>query len=699
MRNEFATGGNFVAFRLIGTESNRDAIGARVLLQGDGEPGKNIRSQSVRRGEGFLGQSSHWIHFGLGQQRDLGRLEVHWPTGKIERFLVPEAGRFYQLVEGSGEASPWNPPATTAAEHSSRAQAERGDSVDEGNSIHHLLSQPAPVPPLRYTTFTGESGDAAQGDGRPTLLNIWASTCRPCLAELSEWTQRADELTAQGLRVIALSVDGLDQPDQRDNLAAREFIQRIQFSHPAGLASARLVELLQMVNNMVYFHDHRPLPVPTSLLIDGEGRLAAIYKGPVSVDRLLQDVKILATQGEERSRQALPFPGQWIAMQGPHRIGKLAAAMWESGFGREAVELAERVTDEGYREELLKVHWANATHLRSQEGDLADAVSQLQAIVRMDPSHAEALMELGILTARRGNLPEAAELLEQAVQHFEPPDSAAHFNLGKALRELGRNAEALEQLQHSLRLNPSQPQAHELLGHLWVAKKEFEKAAGHFSAAWQLDQENNNHLLNFVSALMQTGELSRAKETLESAIEDKPSAATTRVYLAQVLMQMNQRADAMKQLEKVVELEPKASKVWYQLSQLALQQSEWAKAVSHLRQVAKLVPNDPTVESELAWILATAPVAAIRDGDQALLLAEKAAQATHRRDSRVIDVLAAAYAETGKFELAQQTQLHAIQLLKSSEGSLQPMFRSRLELYKQGQPFRLPAPPERAQDP
>ncbi len=63
---------NFIKFRLVGTKSNRDAIGARITLLPDDEPSDKqslqaIESvQSLRAGEGFLSQNSKWVHFGLG---------------------------------------------------------------------------------------------------------------------------------------------------------------------------------------------------------------------------------------------------------------------------------------------------------------------------------------------------------------------------------------------------------------------------------------------------------------------------------------------------------------------------------------------------------------------------------------------------------------------------------------------------------
>ncbi|NIP94146.1 MAG: CRTAC1 family protein, partial [Akkermansiaceae bacterium] len=69
-------GGHWVALRLEGRKCNRDAIGARAVVT---LPGGATRSKTVRAGDGFLAQSSRWLHFGLGQAESIEGLVIHWP--------------------------------------------------------------------------------------------------------------------------------------------------------------------------------------------------------------------------------------------------------------------------------------------------------------------------------------------------------------------------------------------------------------------------------------------------------------------------------------------------------------------------------------------------------------------------------------------------------------------------------------------
>ena len=109
MRNEFPTGNNFLMLRLEGNgkTTNRDAIGARVevVYENVGSKAPHPKSiKTLRAGEGFLAQSSKWIHFGLGDTDAIKMVTVRWPGGELEQFTGIAANHRYRLVQGSGVA-------------------------------------------------------------------------------------------------------------------------------------------------------------------------------------------------------------------------------------------------------------------------------------------------------------------------------------------------------------------------------------------------------------------------------------------------------------------------------------------------------------------------------------------------------------------------------------------------------------------
>ena len=94
----------------------------------------------------------------------------------------------------------------------------------------------------------------------------------------------------------------------------------------------------------------------------------------------------------------------------------------------------------------------------------------------------------------------------------------------------------------------------------------------------------------------------------------------------------------------------------------------------------------------LAWLQATCPNDKFRDGKEALENAHKASQLNGSKDWRLIGILAAAYAESGDFDKAKEWEAKAIELAATDKSATavrdRERFRSSLELYKQGKPYR-----------
>ncbi len=91
--------GNWVSLKLVGTKSNRDAIGARVTVSADG----HHQLQEVRSGGGYISQSDFRLHFGLGKAAKAETVEVKWPSGQRQVFHDVEADKFYLIEEGKDQ--------------------------------------------------------------------------------------------------------------------------------------------------------------------------------------------------------------------------------------------------------------------------------------------------------------------------------------------------------------------------------------------------------------------------------------------------------------------------------------------------------------------------------------------------------------------------------------------------------------------
>jgi hypothetical protein len=100
-RNDQLSGNKSIRIRLVGTKSNRDAIGARVrVFHGD-----ITQTRMVKGGSSYLSQSELPLTFGLAQQDKIDRLVVDWPSGGTEEHKNLNAGRAYECVERKGITS------------------------------------------------------------------------------------------------------------------------------------------------------------------------------------------------------------------------------------------------------------------------------------------------------------------------------------------------------------------------------------------------------------------------------------------------------------------------------------------------------------------------------------------------------------------------------------------------------------------
>jgi enediyne biosynthesis protein E4 len=97
-RNDQLSGNRSIRFRLVGTKSNRDAIGASVRIFSRGVS----QSRMVKSGSSYLSQSELPVTFGLEKRDRVERAVITWPSGKSEEFKNLEAGRCYECIEGKG---------------------------------------------------------------------------------------------------------------------------------------------------------------------------------------------------------------------------------------------------------------------------------------------------------------------------------------------------------------------------------------------------------------------------------------------------------------------------------------------------------------------------------------------------------------------------------------------------------------------
>jgi hypothetical protein len=97
-RNDQTSGNRSIRIRLVGTQSNRDGIGARVKAFAGGV----MQTRLVRSGSSYLSQSELPVTFGLAKRDTVERVIVDWPSGRSEEYKSLQVGKMYEITEGKG---------------------------------------------------------------------------------------------------------------------------------------------------------------------------------------------------------------------------------------------------------------------------------------------------------------------------------------------------------------------------------------------------------------------------------------------------------------------------------------------------------------------------------------------------------------------------------------------------------------------
>jgi tetratricopeptide (TPR) repeat protein len=260
------------------------------------------------------------------------------------------------------------------------------------------------------------------------------------------------------------------------------------------------------------------------------------------------------------------------------------------------------------------------------------------------------------------------------------------------------------------------------IGTMLASKQRYGAATEYFNAALQADQSNDVARTDLGQLLLALGRWREAQVQFEQGLKYHPESAAEELGLAMSLAAQGQIAPAIKYVEKARAGAPDFRDQGL-LGRLLMQQERPALAadafrhslgnmlsdpflhqglgdallllgdvpgaVAQYRLAVDLQPRSEEPLNRLARVLATSEDTACRDGAEAVRLAERAAALSRSQDFRILDTLAAAYAEAGRFREAQQVQERAIELVgPESDGDLVKALKQRRDLYRAGKPYR-----------
>ncbi len=542
LRNDSPLKNHFLAVRLVGRASNRDAIGARLELVFK-EVGQQPLIRTLRAGEGFLGQGTKWVQFGLGDQTEIDRLTVRWPGGEPEVFRSLSADRRYVVTQG-GELSEWSAPKQASPLPSAVLDAPPSTDV-----ARVRLANRVTMPALAVATFDRRKVTITRWE-QPVLVNLWASWCAPCMVELKAMSDQSAALEAAGLRVLALNVDtaGASIP----SAAAVNAVKKLPGPFVWALPLPRQLDKLQLLHDL-FLARHRKLPLPSSFLIDHEGKLAVIYKGPVHTDHLLADVAELS-QADEAAlmRRSTSLPGRWRTLRTPVDLREFGDVFRQSGFLADAERyyrdaLAVRGDD------FLAVHNLAGVLVQTKQLDEARAVYEEAA--RHRPDHAHEYCNLGMVARKLRRPDEAIRQFKKALKRA-PDHFLTHLNVAQAYRDIGETTKVVEHLKRAMEIQPNDVRPHDVLGQFYHRNKQFPLAFEQFTIALRLDPKSalSHNNLGFMFAT--TDKLEDAEKHFRTAIDLDSNLVQAHNNLGRLLMVQGDLPAAATQFREVLRNDP-----------------------------------------------------------------------------------------------------------------------------------------------
>jgi tetratricopeptide (TPR) repeat protein len=304
-----------------------------------------------------------------------------------------------------------------------------------------------------------------------------------------------------------------------------------------------------------------------------------------------------------------------------------------------------------------------------EKNDLAEAEQQINKAVKLAPQYREARALLADIYRRLGekekaqiefnrmaSLPERLDLKDPVYYQMVAEGVSSFWCQVRGNNYLNQgdlnNAE--EEFKKALEAKPNEA-SHTSLGYVYQRQKRYEAAMDHYNQALELNSEHVSAMNNLAVAYYELGDINQA----------------------------------MSEIKKALEIDPESADAWLNLGTFSKQSGKWGDALKYFNRGREIEPADMRFVYQLSLLYATAPESQIRNGKEAIRLAEMICEDTKYNKPASLDLLAMALAETGQYEKAKDAAEHAYRLaIRNKENQFATQIKSRQNLYQMQKPFR-----------
>jgi tetratricopeptide (TPR) repeat protein len=318
-----------------------------------------------------------------------------------------------------------------------------------------------------------------------------------------------------------------------------------------------------------------------------------------------------------------------------------------------------------------------------------DLIALYTATLQKNPGCWMAHYNLGIAFSERGDTDQAVDHYRQAVA-LRPDYAEAHYNLGRLLVAQGHLNQAIDHYRAAVEINPVDAEAQNNLGVTLLGIGRVDDAIAHYRKALAIRADYAEASCNLGNALIARGDLDGAIAAYGNCVAAMPDQSEAQYNLASALLRKGRTAEAIARYQKVIELNPDSADAHANLGSALLAQGRIPDAITEYKKALQFSPENLAALSNLAWLAATSADPSFRDGDEAVRLAERADSASSRSDrhAMILRILAAAYAEAGRFPDAKAKAQEALEAANvQGNTSLATAVEGELALYELGLPY------------
>jgi len=430
----------------------------------------------------------------------------------------------------------------------------------------------------------------------------------------------------------------------------------------------------------------------------------------------------------EKAQSLMPSDMRW-----PYYLGHAYRRGQDRARAATAFEQALKLKPD----DVPSLVWLSETYLAL--GRAADAETVSSKAVALDPRSVAAWFQRGRAAEALGQHQKAVDYQTRALE-IDPKADAVHYQLGLAYRSLGNLKQAEAHLRYRAdaeSVTPVDPlmaalpalsegsASYVVRGVEAMEKRDWKTAIVNLRTASQLAPGDGTIQLNLGTSLYLSGDRAGARQAFAAAIqlaprlpkaqytfglleEDDghdapaierftaavtadPNYAEAHASLADALRRTGRVEEALAHYAKVLAIDPGAAPARFGYAMGLVRLGRWGEARDWLAESVKTYPGQLGFPHALARLLAAAPDNAVRNGREALRIAQQLLQT--QRSPALLETTAMAQAEVGRYDDAIATERQAMTLARSAgQSALADRMRENLARYQQRQPCRVPWP-------